>query len=157
MSACGKKWCDPIIRHLNHNKKDVRLTFQKETSYKGRLLIIYCYCVKTAYCIRFICNKYYPKKVFLLANSSRVVIVLHRYCTIYLSTICISGSLLKWISESSCLLPVLSSSITPFSDIEFAMSGAKRKLPILASTMEVSSWKDNPIDTLTKIMVGVMP
>ena len=37
------------------------------------------------------------------------------------------------------------------------MSGANYKLPILASTMELSSWKDNPIDTCTKIMVGVIP
>ena len=76
--------------------------------------------------------------------------------TIQLSTICISNSLFNRFSKFLCRL---SFSTAPFCDIRFKISCVKCKLPILllASTMEFGSWKDNPIDTRTRIVVGVIP
>ena len=63
---------------------------------QGRLLMIYCYSVKTTCCVQYVCNKYYLKIVLLLVNSSRAVIVLSiAFVTIHLSTICIYDSLLN--------------------------------------------------------------
>ena len=42
------------------------------------------------------------------------------------------------------------------SETEFPLLEAKRKVPTI-STMDVSSWKDNPSDARTKMMVGVNP
>ena len=94
--------------------------------------------------------------VLPLANSSSAIRVLSiaTFAIIHLSTICISDSSLK-LNLRVIMSPLLIDN--SFSDVGFAMSGAQRKLPILASPMELSSWEGNLIDTRTKMIVGVIP
>ena len=69
----------------------------------------------------------------------------------YAHLLTISTSLLSRTSIS-----LLLASILLVSGIEFRLLGAKRKVSIV-SVIDFSSWKDNPMETRTKRMVGVMP
>ena len=101
-----------------------------------------------------------PSAIYALSDLRIIVLaitfvyILLSPSTIQFSTICISNSSLNLLSKSSCRLSSLTVS---FSDIGSKMSCVKCKLPILVSTMEFGAWKDNPINTRTKIMVSIIP
>ena len=97
----------------------------------------------------------------LTRNPSCLYLVIVQYCFLeasqaHLSTICMSDSSPNGISTS--LFLSLSELTVPVSAIAFESLAAKRKLPVLvSSTREFSSWKESPIETRTRMIVGVIP
>lgn len=73
---------------------------------------------------------------------------------VHLATIWTPYCILISSSLSSCPLVI---PLLPILGIGFGVADRNRKLPIDASTKESWSWKDNPIETRTRMIVGVMP
>ena len=98
----------------------------------------------------------------LTRNPSCLYLVIVQYCFLeasqaHLSTICISDSSPNGIS-TSLFLSLSELTVLTVSCIAFESSAAKRKLPVLvSSTREFSSWKESPIETRTRMIVGVIP